>query len=253
MGLGSYLKKSGQIRTGRVRRVAPESATFPDAKKIADSTCLRGAPAAPSSSLILDPLQIGGGIMTRKIVRSWDLDRDFDNIASAIMTTSTIFDNAKEHIKDIGEGNKVATPLALGASYVDTTRALDPGLLYDVGAQDYVNLLYGLNFTQKHITTITRSTFNDCSKPSLDINHPFFIAFFNVYVANITPIKGFHVSVIPNKLVFHEKNEKLRFKLRNEVGSMTRLKKLDFGYLTWMDVSHVVRSPVVVTTLKFKS
>jgi hypothetical protein len=74
-----------------------------------------------------------------------------------------------------------------------------------------------------------------------------------VYVANITPIKGFHVSVIPKKLEFREKNEKLSFKLRIEVGRMTRLKKVDFGYLTWMDVSHVVRSPVVVTTLKFKS
>ncbi|RHN39721.1 putative tripeptidyl-peptidase II [Medicago truncatula] len=111
------------------------------------------------------------------------------------MTTSTIFDNAKEHIKDIGEGNKVATPLALGASYVDTTRALDPGLLYDVGAQDYVNLLYGLNFTQKHITTITRSTFNDCSKPSLDINHPFFIAFFNGGNSSWRRIQEFHKTV----------------------------------------------------------
>jgi len=198
-------------------------------------------------------------------------------IRSAIMTTSTIFDNAKEHIKDIGQGNKVATPLALGAGYVDTTRALDPGLVYDIGAQDYVNLLCGLNFTQKHITTITRSSFNDCSKPSLDLNYPSFIAFFNagnsswgtiqefyrtvtnvgeaqtVYVANITPIKGFYVSVIPKKLVFHEKNEKLSFKLRIEAGRMTRLKKVDFGYLTWIDVSHVVRSPVVVTTLKLKS
>jgi len=42
---------------------------------------LRGAPAAPPSSPILDALQIGGGIMTRNIVLSWDLDHDLDNIA----------------------------------------------------------------------------------------------------------------------------------------------------------------------------
>jgi len=53
---------------GRIKRITPESATFPDAeKKNADSTRLRGAPTAPPSSPIWDPLQISGGIMNRKI------------------------------------------------------------------------------------------------------------------------------------------------------------------------------------------
>ncbi|GAU13067.1 hypothetical protein TSUD_173670 [Trifolium subterraneum] len=167
-------------------------------------------------------------------------------IRSAIMTTSDILDNTKEHIKDIGT--------------------------------DYVNLLCALNYTQKNITAITKSSSNDCSKPSLDLNYPSFIAFFNgensssksmqefhrtvtnvgegqaTYVASITPIKGFRVTVIPNKLVFNEKNEKLSFKLRIEVSTTTKLKEVDFGYLTWMDrKKHVVRSPIVVTTLKLKS
>ncbi|CAI8607747.1 unnamed protein product [Vicia faba] len=196
-------------------------------------------------------------------------------IRSAIMTTSDIFDNTKEHIKDIDD-NKDATPLALGAGHVNPNRALDPGLVYDVGVQDYVNLLCALNFTQQNITAITGSSFNDCSKPSLDLNYPSFIAFFNggnssktlhefhrtvtnvgegktIYTASITPTKGFSVSVIPNKLVFHEKNEKLSFKLRIEVERMAKLKKVSFGYLSWMDVKHVVRSPIVVTTMKMNS
>ncbi|XP_058743834.1 subtilisin-like protease SBT1.9 [Vicia villosa] len=198
-------------------------------------------------------------------------------IRSAIMTTSDILDNTKEHIKDLGKGNKVATPFALGAGHVNPNRALDPGLVYDVGVQDYVNLLCALNYSHKNITTITRTSSNDCSKPSLDLNYPSFIAFFDsgnsssktihefqrtvtnvgegqtIYVANITPIKGFSISVVPNKLVFHEKNEKLSFKLRIEVDRMTKFKKVSFGYLSWMDVKHVVRSPIVVTTMKMKS
>jgi hypothetical protein len=198
-------------------------------------------------------------------------------IRSAIMTTSDILDSAKEHIKDIGTGSR-ATPFALGAGHVNPNRALHPGLVYDVGVQDYVNLLCALNFTQKNIAVVTRSSFNDCSKPSLDLNYPSFIAFFNgenssaktnqefcrtvtnvgerqaTYVASITPIKGFRVTVIPNKLVFDEKNERLSYKLRIEVATTTKLKKVDFGYLTWMDrKKHVVRSPIVVTTLKLKS
>ncbi|CAK8560596.1 unnamed protein product [Lathyrus sativus] len=195
-------------------------------------------------------------------------------IRSAIMTTSDIFDNTKGHIKDIGNGNKVATPFALGAGHANPNRALDPGLVYDVGVQDYVNLLCALHYSQKNITTITRSSSNDCSKPSLDLNYPSFIAFFNdgnsssktihefhrtvtnvgegetIYVASITPIKGFSVSVFPNQLVFHEKNEKLSFKLRIEVERMTNLKEVAFGYLSWKDEKHVVRSPIVITAIK---
>ncbi|CAJ2669795.1 unnamed protein product [Trifolium pratense] len=198
-------------------------------------------------------------------------------IRSAIMTTSDILDNNQEHIKDIGTGSR-ATPFALGAGHVNPNRALNPGLVYDVGVQDYVNLLCALNITQKNITAITRSSSNDCSKPSLDLNYPSFIAFFNgenslsktiqefyrtvtnvgegqaTYVASITPIEGFRATVIPNNLVFNEKNEKLSYKLRIEVAATTKLKELDFGYLTWMDTKqHVVRSPIVVTTLKLKS
>ncbi|CAJ2663121.1 unnamed protein product [Trifolium pratense] len=192
-------------------------------------------------------------------------------IRSAMMTTSDILDNTKKPIKDIGKGNKVATPLALGAGHINPNRALDPGLVYDVVVQDYVNLLCALNFTQENITAITRSSTNDCSKPSLDLNYPSFIAFFNAensssrtsqefsrtvtnvgeekttYVASITPIEGFNVTVIPDKLVFSKKNEKLSYKLRIEGPRMTQEDEVAFGYLTWQNEKHVVRSPIVVT------
>lgn len=194
-------------------------------------------------------------------------------IRSAMMTTSDMLDNTKELITDIGNGYKPASPLALGAGHINPNRALDPGLVYDAGKQDYVNLLCALNFTQKNITAITRSSFNNCSNPSLDLNYPSFIAFSNnasikskvitqefqrtvtnvgeeptIYVANITPIEGFHVSVVPNKLVFKEKNEKVAYKLRIE-GPKMEQNKVVFGYLTWTDSKHNVRSPIVVTSL----
>jgi len=194
------------------------------------------------------------------------------SIRSAIMTTSDILDNTKEHIKDIGKGNRVATPFALGAGHINPNRALDPGLVYDIGVQDYINLLCALNFTQRNITAITRSSFNDCSKPSLDLNYPSFIAFSNAhnssrttnefhrtvtnvgekrttYFASITPIKGFRVTVIPNKLVFKKKNEKISYRLKIEGPRMTQKNKVAFGYLSWRNRKHVVRSPIVVTNI----
>nr|KYP55861.1 Subtilisin-like protease [Cajanus cajan] len=191
-------------------------------------------------------------------------------IRSAIMTTSDIFDNTKKPIKAIGRDHKLASPLDLGAGHINPNNALDPGLVYDVGVQDYVNLLCALNFTQQNITTITKSSSNNCSNPSLDLNYPSFIAFFGdngssndsratwefhrtvtnvgdgetIYTASVTRIKGFNVSVIPNKLVFKEKNEKLSYKLRIEGPSIE-----GFAYLAWTDAKHVVRSPIVVTAL----
>jgi len=191
-------------------------------------------------------------------------------IRSAIMTTSDIFDNAKEPIRDIGVGDMQASPLALGAGYVNPNKALDPGLVYDVGVQDYVNLLCAMNLTQQNITTIIRSSSFNCSKPSLDLNYPSFIGYFNgrgssnqskvtlefartvtyvgdghtIYTASVTPMKGFNVSVIPSKLVFEKKNEKQSFKLRIEGP-----KNEGFGYVTWTDMKYVVRSPIVVTSL----
>ncbi|CAK8560612.1 unnamed protein product [Lathyrus sativus] len=196
-------------------------------------------------------------------------------IRSAMMTTSDILDNTKKPIKEIANDNKDATPLALGAGHINPNRALDPGLVYDAGIQDYVNLLCALNFTQQNIATITRSPFNDCSKPSLDLNYPSFIAFIkagnssvrtthnfrrtvtsvdegqSTYFASITPIKGFNISVVPNKLVFNKKNRKISFKLKIEGQKVTKNNEVSFGYLTWNDGKHVVRSPIVVTTPNF--
>ncbi|XP_054796830.1 subtilisin-like protease SBT3 [Prosopis cineraria] len=198
-------------------------------------------------------------------------------IRSSIMTTSDMLDNTLGLIKDIGDDYRAASPLALGTGHINPNRALDPGLVYDAGIEDYVNLLCALNFTQKNISIITRSSANNCSKPSLDLNYPSFIAFFDrgnassssrgsktvkefkrtvtnvgegqtTYKASITPVKGFQVHVIPDKLVFKEKKEKLSYKLRIEGAEMME-ENVSFGCLIWTDLKHVVRSPIVVTSL----
>ncbi|KAH1240690.1 Subtilisin-like protease SBT1.9 [Glycine max] len=183
-------------------------------------------------------------------------------IRSAIMTTSDQFDNTKEHIKDIATDYRPASPLAMGSGNVNPNKALDPGLVYDVQVQDYVNLLCALNFTQQNITIITRSSSNNCSNPSLDLNYPSFIAFYSgnassnhesrvnnwefqrtvtnvgegrtTYTASVTFIKGFNVSVIPGKLAFKKKSERLSYKLRIEGPRIE-----GFGHLTWTDMKHV--------------
>ncbi|CAA2965392.1 subtilisin-like protease [Olea europaea subsp. europaea] len=96
-------------------------------------------------------------------------------IRSATMTTANPLDNTQKPVKYMGNNYEVATPLDMGAGPVDPNRALDPGLIYDATPQDYVNFICTLNFTREQTRTITGSSYN-CSKSSLDLNYPSFIA-----------------------------------------------------------------------------
>uniref|UniRef100_A0A6N2MU96 Subtilisin-like protease fibronectin type-III domain-containing protein n=1 Tax=Salix viminalis TaxID=40686 RepID=A0A6N2MU96_SALVM len=199
-------------------------------------------------------------------------------IRSAMMTTADIMDHTMKPINDIGFGNKTqpASPLAMGAGQVNPNKALDPGLIYDVNSNDYVRLLCALDFNEKQIQAITRSSSTNCSDPSSDLNYPSFIAYFNAkdspsnlttvrefhrtvtnvgeemstYTVNVTPITGFKVSVIPDKLEFKTKYEKLSYKLIIEGPSLLD-QTVTFGYLSWVDAGgkHIVRSPIVTTSL----
>ncbi|MBA0838530.1 hypothetical protein Goarm_004339 [Gossypium armourianum] len=200
-------------------------------------------------------------------------------IRSALMTTSDQIDNTGSPIKDIGGNLRPADPLAMGAGHVNPNKALNPGLIYDATVQDYVDLLCGLNFTKQQIKTITKTSSNNCSNPSLDLNYPSFIAFFNdrsakpnsttvvefgrtvtnvgdgsfTYKANVTPINGLKVTVEPDTLVFKTKYEKKSYKLSIE-GPKQLHKAVLFGYLTWEDSGkeHVVTSPIVATSYKIE-
>ncbi|XP_073126901.1 subtilisin-like protease SBT3 [Henckelia pumila] len=199
-------------------------------------------------------------------------------IRSAMMTSAYNFDNTGNPIRDMGFKNQPATPLAMGAGHVDPNRALDPGLIYDANAQDYINLICALNFNSSQIKAITRSSSYNCSFQSLDLNYPSFIAYFNgnntksnvkevqefhrtvtnvgeensVYVANLTAINGFKVSVSPDRLEFTKKYEKKSYKLSLEGPKLTN-DSLVYGFLTWVQVGgkHEVRSPIVATGLTY--
>lgn len=197
-------------------------------------------------------------------------------IRSAMMTTSDILDNSLKPIGEIGQsGNIIASPLSMGAGHINPNKALDPGLVYDMELQDYTNLLCAMNFTSKQIQTITRSsTYDNCTKPSLDINYPSFIIFFewnsnnnastttfyrtltnvettsSTYVAKITPMDGFKISVTPDTLSFRQKYERQSYKLTIEKEAVKDV--VVFGYLSWVENGgkHVVRSPIVATSIR---
>ncbi|XP_055811052.1 subtilisin-like protease SBT3 [Solanum dulcamara] len=198
-------------------------------------------------------------------------------IRSAMMTTADALDNTQGPIRDIGRNNNAADPLAMGAGHINPNKALDPGLIYDVTPEDYINLLCGLDFTSKQIKAITRSSSYACSNPSLDLNYPSFIGYFNynssksdpkriqefnrtvtnlgdgmsTYTAKLTPMGEYKVSVAPDKLVFKEKYENQSYKLSIE-GPLLVDNFLVYGSLSWVETSgkYVVKSTIVATTIR---
>ncbi|KAK9096960.1 hypothetical protein Sjap_022457 [Stephania japonica] len=196
-------------------------------------------------------------------------------IRSAMMTTADSLDNTGAPIKDHGDGLGPANPLAMGAGHINPNKALNPGLIYDASTEDYLRFLCAMNFTRKQIMTIIRSPHCHCSSPSLDLNYPSFIAFFNAdtangtitqvfrrtvtnvgeptstYIAKLTDMGEVKVSVEPSKLVFKQKQQKLSYKLTLK-GPRRGNDRVNYGSLTWVSNGgkYVVRSPIAATNLQ---
>ncbi|PIA46246.1 hypothetical protein AQUCO_01500038v1 [Aquilegia coerulea] len=199
-------------------------------------------------------------------------------IRSAMMTTASTLDNTSGFIRDMGNNYKLATPLAMGSGHIDPNKALDPGLVYDTSAMDYIRFLCSMNYTKDQFMAITRSSNYNCSSVSLDLNYPSFFLTIDAnasmsswnstivrkfqrtltnvgdgratYKANLTNIQGFFVTITPDVLIFNEKYQKLNFTLRME-GRSSEENMVSYGSLTWVDdgEKHFVRSPIVATNI----
>ncbi|KAH7510917.1 hypothetical protein FEM48_ZijujUnG0064700 [Ziziphus jujuba var. spinosa] len=97
-------------------------------------------------------------------------------IRSTLMKTAYITYKNGEIIQDFATGNP-ATPFDYGAGHVDPVAALDPGLVYDAGVQDYLSFPCALNYDRYEIILATNVNFtrNSRKKYSLrDFNYPSF-------------------------------------------------------------------------------
>lgn len=153
---------------------------------------------------------------------------------------------------------------------MNPNKAMNPGLVYDIGLQDYVDFICGLNYTSDQIKMITRQSNCTCTKANLDLNYPSFIVILNntnsttsrfsrvltnvvdgpsVYRAVVNAPTGMRVVVEPETLKFEGKNSRQGFEVSVEI-DMARTDSDyigNYGYLSWYEVGgkHVVRSPIV--------
>lgn len=198
-------------------------------------------------------------------------------IRSAMMTTASVVDNRGGPMTEESSG-RPATPYDFGAGHLNLDRAMDPGLVFDITNDDYVNFLCAVGYGPKVIQVVTRIPANcPAKKPAPEhLNYPSIAALFSgvspvgpssktfvrsvtnvgprrsVYVARVEAPKGVTVTVKPATLAFAAGVTKRSFVVT--VTADTRNLVLDdsgavFGSLSWFDGTHVVRSPIVVTQL----
>ncbi|WCJ17715.1 Subtilisin-like protease [Euphorbia peplus] len=197
-------------------------------------------------------------------------------IRSAMMTTAYVKDNADGIITDMSNGDS-GTPLDFGAGHVDPNKAMDPGLVYDIEVDDYVNYLCTLNYTSQQLQIIIGTSNYTCSQASLDLNYPSFMVILNntntttltfrrtltsvvdtvsVYKAIVEAPQGMKAVVQPSVLNFSGKYSKAEFNLTVEINLEADdvIPQSDYignyGFLIWNEVNgtHIVRSPIVSAT-----
>ncbi|XP_022931494.1 subtilisin-like protease SBT3.9 isoform X2 [Cucurbita moschata] len=187
-------------------------------------------------------------------------------IKSALITTARVEDLSEMPIFAEGSPRKVADPFDYGGGVVDANAAADPGLIYDLGATDYIYYyLCSMGYTEADISHLSQQKTVCSSKRAsiLDLNLPTITipALTNsttvtrtvtnvgnltaVYKAVIKAPPGSKVRVKPRVLVFNSNVKKISFKVKFS-STLQRNYGYSFGRLTWTDGVHLVKSPLSV-------
>lgn len=167
----------------------------------------------------------------------------------------------------------VEAELATGAGQINPTKALDPGLIYELNPGSYIRFLCkeGYNSTTiriitggKHLhdcSTLRARGFDGLNYPSMQIqlspnstkfSASFFRTVTNVgsgrseYEAKVMSPQGVSVNVVPKKLVFERPHQKRAFKVVVKGKFGEEKSQVLSGSLEWSDSSHSVKSPILI-------
>ncbi|GFQ02729.1 subtilisin-like protease sbt5.3 [Phtheirospermum japonicum] len=196
-----------------------------------------------------------------------DLHPDWSSAAirSALITSAGLRNNEGNHITD-ASGNP-ANPFQLGSGHFRPTKAADPGLVYDASYTDYLLFLCSSGVDEKNNMGSKK-----CPKklPSpVNLNYPSLAipklkgtvsvvrtvtnvgSSKSVYFASVKPPSGISVKIWPPILYFNRPGQKRSFtitvKTDSEFTGGIEKGEYLFGWYTWSDGIHSVRSPMAVS------
>ncbi|XVF01273.1 hypothetical protein REPUB_Repub04eG0073600 [Reevesia pubescens] len=212
------------------------------------------------------PHAAGIATLLKATHRDWSLAA----IRSAMMTTADVIDNTNGPIIDMTT-EVAGTSFDFGAGRINPNKALDPGLVYDIEIQDYIDYLCALNYTTTQIRTITGMSHFICDNANLDLNYPSFLVLLNndnttsmtfqrqmtnvadgssVYRAVVRAPSGMKAVVQPATITFEGKYSKSKFQLTVDIDVGVEPQSDyfgNYGFLSWYEVNgkHEVTSPIV--------
>ncbi|XP_017250669.2 subtilisin-like protease SBT5.4 [Daucus carota subsp. sativus] len=188
-------------------------------------------------------------------------------IKSAIITTATTRDNFRRLI--LSGPRKEATPFDYGGGHIQPNLAMDPGLVYDLNVDDYLNFLCGMGYNSTVMKTFSDGSYNCHHKYNLlNFNYPSItvgklsadgtttvlrtlknVGTPGTYRARVLQPQGVSVSVLPSTLTFDKIGQEKSFELILEPKITKESNNSVFGELLWSDGKHNVRSPIVVSSI----
>ncbi|KFK22904.1 hypothetical protein AALP_AAs72951U000500 [Arabis alpina] len=98
-------------------------------------------------------------------VKTFHPDWSASAVKSAIMTTAW----------EMNASKNAEAEFAYGSGYVNPSVAVDPGLVYEIAEEDYLNMLCALDYSPKGISTVAGGTFTCSEKSKIqmkDLNCP---------------------------------------------------------------------------------
>lgn len=160
-----------------------------------------------------------------------------------------------------------------GAGQINPTKAVHPGLVYDISLKSYISFLCKEGYNSTTIGLLVGSKKYNCSKikpaqgtdglnyptmhkqlldPSSSIAAVFYRTVTHVgygtslYRANISSPDGLSVKVFPNTLNFVKLHESKTFKVVVKGKPMPDGTQILSALLEWNDSKHIVRSNIVI-------
>ncbi|KAG8385371.1 hypothetical protein BUALT_Bualt03G0036100 [Buddleja alternifolia] len=184
-------------------------------------------------------------------------------IRSALITSAGLNNNVGEMITDAS--GEPADPFQFGSGHFRPTKAADPGLVYDASYTDY--LLYLCSGGAQNLDSSFKCPKNSPSPANL--NYPSLAipqlngtatvkrtvtnvgSSKSIYFVSVKPPAGISVKVSPPILYFNRVGQKKSFtitvKANDEITDSIEKNKYEFGWYTWSDGVHNVRSPMAVS------
>ncbi|KAJ0808785.1 putative tripeptidyl-peptidase II [Helianthus annuus] len=187
-------------------------------------------------------------------------------IKSAIMTTASTKENQYGYPMSDEIGGW-AEPFSRGAGEINPNRAMNPGLVYNLTVNDYLDFLCTRGYDKSIIQKFSDQPYECPEKYNiLDFNYPSITVhqlngtvtvtrrLTNVgppgsYTVDVWSPMGIIVDVEPKTLAFGKKGEEHKFELTMKAQDGFGITDYVYGKLTWSNSNHYVKSPIVVSVL----